>query len=275
MTTATPAEPVTHGDHRCYWRGCRLPECTAAASARGTHTRYMLQTGRGTICRPDLAARHIHKLRDAGMPDTQIKAAARIGDDTLYRIINRTSSIRRSTEQRVLSIPITRPFKAENCSKADAAGARRRLQALAVAGWPEAAMAARMGVEEKTVRRALTGNALVSRRTLAKVRALFAEVWNKRPEDCGVLPVSAKRARLLAERHGWHPVGAWDDIDDPNEEPQYGERASRVEAVIEDTAELAAQGYSREAISARLGITWGAIRRVHARKGVQMPELPE
>ena len=46
----------------------------------------------------------------------------------------------------------------------------------------------------------------------------------------------ANRARTWAKRHGFAPPLAWDDIDDPDEKPNYGERAdhhARDEAVIE------------------------------------------
>lgn len=272
MTTAT-VQAVPHGDHRCYWRGCRRPECCSAAAARNKRSSYLRQTGRGTICPPDRAARHIQQLR-AGMEDAQIKAAAKLGDETFYRILN-GRSIRRTTEARILAVPVQRS-SAANCSKVNGAGGRRRLQALAVAGWPVATLAARLSVQENTVHRVLCQEGgLVSRRTLARICDLFSEVWNRRPEDCGVPPVSAKRARGLAARHGWHPVGVWDDIDDPSEVPQYGARVSRVDAVVEDATELIAEGYSREAIAERLGITWDAVRQAYIRKGAPLPELAE
>jgi hypothetical protein len=48
---------------------------------------------------------------------------------------------------------------------------------------------------------------------------------------------------------------------------------SRVRAVVDDAAELAAQGYSREGIAARLGIGWDAVRQAYRRDGSSLPAM--
>jgi hypothetical protein len=272
MTTAT-VRAVPHGDHRCYWRGCRRPECTTAAGARVARSRYLLHVGQGTICSSDQAARHIWRLRGAKMSDIQIRAAARLDHETFHRILN-GRAIRRATEHRVLAVGRRAPVAVGSLANVDVTGSRRRLQALGVAGWPELVLAARMGMNVRSVQRAISPcSQLISHASAAHITALCAELWDKRPEDCGVSPISAKRTRRLAARHGWHPLLAWDDIDDPSEVPQYGARASRVDAVVEDATELIAEGYSREAIAERLGLTWDAVRQAFIRKGVLLPEL--
>jgi hypothetical protein len=40
------------------------------------------------------------------------------------------------------------------------------------------------------------------------------------------------RARNLAARHGWLPPLAWDDIDDPNETPDFGADDYDVDPVV-------------------------------------------
>lgn len=272
MTTAT-VRAVPHGDHRCYWRGCRRPECTTAVSARVARTRYLLHVGQGTICSSDQAARRIWQLRGAKMSDIQIRAAARLDHETFNRILN-GRAIRRTTEQRVLAVHRQTPGAAGSLANMDVTGSRRRLQAMAVTGWPESVMAARMGMNLRNVQRAISPcSRLISHSSMVRITALCAELWDQRPEDHGVSPVSAKRTRRLAARHGWHPLMAWDDIDDPSEVPQYGARASRVDAVVEDATELIAEGYSREAISDRLGLTWDAVRQAFIRQGTPLPEL--
>jgi hypothetical protein len=48
-------------------------------------------------------------------------------------------------------------------------------------------------------------------------------------------------------------------------------RLSRVAAIVEDTAELAAQGVPRAVIAARLGIAWNSVQIAHSRAGVAVP----
>ncbi|NUP24135.1 MAG: hypothetical protein HOZ81_50385 [Streptomyces sp.] len=271
MTTTT-LKPVAHGDHRCYRRGCRRPECTTAAVAQANLDRYLRETGRGNVRPSKRAAAHITRLRDSGMPDSHIVRDARLSQDTFTRICA-GRPIRRDTEQRVLAVAMS-PTLSANCSRVNAVGTARRLQALAVAGWPERTIAIRLGVGISTVNRIITGKrTTVSRRTRDKVTVLFSEWWARRPEDCGIPAVYVARVQAAASRHGWHSGGAWEYIDDPDEQPWYGVQASRVDAVVEDASELIAEGYSREAIALRLGITWDAVRQAYIRKGEPLPEV--
>ena len=66
------------------------------------------------------------------------------------------------------------------------------------------------------------------------------------------------RARLYAQRNGWHGPLAWDDIDNPNEQPETAEddATPRYLALAEDAEWLErTQGYTREHAAARLGVT--------------------
>lgn len=269
---AVTLKPVAHGDPRCYRRGCRRPECTSAASARAELAKHHRATGRGSIRPSARAAAHITRLRDSGMPDSQIMAVMGLSRDTFHRICA-GSPIRRDTEQKVLAVTAA-PRPSANCTRVVAVGTARRLQALAVIGWPERTIAVRLRIGIGTVNRIITGErTAVSLRTRDRVCGFFAEHWGRTPEDYGVPAIYAARARKVASRHGWHPAAVWDNIDDPAEQPQYGATVSRVDAVVEDASELIAEGYSREAISQRLGIAWDSIRQAYIRKGVQLPEL--
>lgn len=94
-------------------------------------------------------------------------------------------------------------------------GTSRRLQGLAAAGWPTTVIAGELDVHPTRVerlRRCTTG--YVSPATAAAVRQLTAEL-------CVELGPSRK-SRNEAARRGWVPLGAWDDIDDPDAMPIYG-----------------------------------------------------
>ncbi|MCG6493413.1 hypothetical protein [Kitasatospora sp. A2-31] len=223
----------------------------------------------------DRAAAHIRRLRRAGMTDGQIRAAAKISRDTLYRIIA-GAPVLRATEARVLAV---RPTPAAGPTRSTSAvpphGTRRRLQGLVVAGWPPVVLAAALGMRLQLVHELLNRcEQGVSVGTEERVRLLTRELWSRRPEACGVTHTATLRARQLADRRGWHPLAVWDDdtIALADAVPEYGVEVSRVQAVVEDTAELMAEGLSRAGIASRLRIQWDAVRQAHRRAGVATPE---
>jgi AraC-like DNA-binding protein len=208
------------------------------------------------------------------MTDLQISAAAKVSTTTLARITTQSGLVRRAVEQRILAV--ASPAAGPVISKApvDPTGTVRRLRALVVAGWPPSALAARSGTDARHLRRVLNESyGFVTLRLEERVRALFANLWNQGPADHGVSPVSVARARKVAVLRGWHPAAVWDDIDNPAEQPNYGEHTPRPDAIVEDVAELVAQGLTREAIAERLGITWDAVQKAHARLSTPLPEL--
>jgi hypothetical protein len=247
------------------------------ASLQAKHTRYRRAHGGTATTTPERAATHIAGLRREGMTDLEIRAAARVGVATFYRAVGEQGPITRTSERRILTV--TPPTaRTAPCSTAGVPphGTRRRLQALVHAGWPPPVLAAALGRHVQHVHELLHRERdQVSLRVEAAVRALFAELWDQQPEQHGVRPAAATRARALATRHSWHSDVVWDNLDDPNAQPQYGTETSRQQAVIEDTAELVLEGLSREGIAARLGIQWDAIRQAHRRAGVDVPLIHE
>lgn len=274
MRPAIPAEAFDHGDPRRFRRGCRCEDCRAGERRRRNKSTYLVATGRRTLRDPQTAARHIEALRRAGMNDGQIMGAAGICPDVLYRLL-RGGRISALNERRILAVPVAAPQQVDKPGRytIDGTGTRRRLRALAVAGWPSTVIGEHLGVTREFVNELTNRDGAVQARTEDRVRAVYLQLWDKRPEDHGVLPWVARRLRGLAADHGWYPAAAWDDMDDPNEQPQLGGEQVRREAIVEDAAELIRQGLSREAISGRLGMTWDNIRTAHSRCGVPMPEL--
>ena len=97
----------------------------------------------------------------------------------------------------------------------DSTGTRRRIQALHAIGWTWAALAPELGITR-------SGVGLLARdrnqTSYASTAQRVAEVYERL---CMVTPVgsAAKRARTNAARQGWLPPLAWNDIDDPAEQP--------------------------------------------------------
>lgn len=110
--------------------------------------------------------------------------------------------------------------------KLPAIGAARRLQALQCLGWSVPAIAARCGIARQHLYRIIHiehPTTYVS--TLAAIETAYNELCMTHPpattpgELSGVV-----RVRNHARRNGWAPPLAWDDIDDPNEQPDPGYR---------------------------------------------------
>lgn len=241
------------------------------------HRNYARSNGTRATVTPDRAAAHIDRLRRAGLLDQQILDTARIARRTLTRAARRHGPITVISERRILAVPLpTTPARPLSAATVPPCGTFRRLQALVHAGWPPMRLAVELGWHPKAVYRVLAeGRGNVSLRTEATVRAAFRRLWQMQPEEHGVRPIAAKRARLLAARHHWQPALAWDDIDAPDAVPDLGAEVSRVRAVVEDTAELVREGLSREGIAVRLGIGWDAVRQAHRRAGVPVPAVWE
>jgi len=230
------------------------------------HATYLRRTGVRATVTPDRAAHHIHTLRTAGLRDQQISTITGVSATTLYRIAKRHGPITRATEARILAAPIPASQHTTSTASIPATGTRRRLQALATAGYPTAWIALRIGIDRRNLTALLHGHdQRTTLRTAHRVTRLYLAHWDSRAEDHGVSPLAAARARRIAAANGWMPAAAWDDIDDPNAVPHLGGDVSRLVAVVEDTAELAAEGLSREGIAARLGIQWDAVRQAHRR----------
>ena len=96
----------------------------------------------------------------------------------------------------------------------DAAGTRRRIQALARAGWSMRHVAGRLGVTISTVSAyARPGRKRVEARVARAVRDVY--------DDLASTPGGCTRSQKWAQRRGWPPPLAWDDetIDDPAATP--------------------------------------------------------
>lgn len=156
----------------------------------------------------------------------------------------------------------------------DAAGTRRRLQALIWNGWSAAALAARYGCTPRAVRKMLAYER-VSAATAAKVRALCRELCGQPPPQRTPHERRAVTlARNLARKMGWAPMGAWDDdpgphyIDDPAAVPVPGcwrgaqdrppDGPPAVAAVIRQAREAA--GLTRPRLALVLGVSASAVK---------------
>lgn len=153
---------------------------------------------------------------------------------------------------------------------ADAAGSRRRLQALAVCGWSERALAAKLGGTPRLLARIMAGQPSVTAEIAARISILYDQLWNQSPPGrTKAERISATLAREHASRRGWAPPLAWDDeeIDDPAAQPHPWKRSPywHAEDLVAEVSELVAWGYSRAQAAMRLGTDRDTVDKAFAR----------
>lgn len=102
----------------------------------------------------------------------------------------------------------------------DATGTRRRIESLGALGWTGVQIGERLGVSGEHVRQ-LRSQDLVTREMARRMSAVFEELSMKLPpETTRTERHNASRQRNKARVAGWPPPLAWDDIDDPTEQPE-------------------------------------------------------
>lgn len=140
-------------------------------------------------------------------------------------------------------------------------GARRRLQSLQYVGWSRARVAEAAGWKTTGALNYLMRSDTITRSTHEKLALVFEALAMKQPPD----EMAAIRARTWARRRGYAPPLAWDDIDDPNEQPTGVRVEGKRRDLLAEWDDLRAAGESIEHVAHRLGVTAGAIERAEFR----------
>lgn len=202
-----------------------------------------------TVDSPDRAIAYVRRLHDeGGMSFRQIAESAplsnkgaNMAESTVgdlykgYRVSKEGSRpitrLPRETEYRILAVrmPVMDPNDA--LAQVPSVGTRRRLQALAVAGYGVRVIGRWMGAEHNYYHRLMIGVAgtdrhtyrLVTVGTRERVREMYEKLINTSPSESGVSNNSLARARNAALARGYLPGWVWDDdtIEDPDAFPEW------------------------------------------------------
>ncbi|MQS14482.1 hypothetical protein F7Q99_19990 [Streptomyces kaniharaensis] len=278
-----------HGTVTGYkYRGCKcLACCNAYAAYQRTRNRKRAYGTWQPLVDAAPARKHLEALHARGMAWEQIARVSGVPVTELRRLRIPMGShqpperIRRERAQLLLAVEFD---VAPTTPKAlvPSVGTARRVQGLRAIGWPLPVLTERSGLS----RHALTGamrQAMVQETTRTAVVELYDDLKDQDPRRHGVPDESTRKAITWAARSGWAAPNCWlsSDIDDPDAKPgpPEGRRYSspsagdRRQAIVDDTAELASQGCTREVIAVRLGVSWEAVQRAHSRAGVRIPPI--
>lgn len=216
---------VRHGMASCADYGCKLPECLRARQRAIKGRKFRAAHGIRSTVDASPAAAHLHRLVAAELSIRDIAARTGLSRATLHDVAGgKRDQVQRETAEAILAIPLPQRGAAPSINGwISATGARRRLQALSVRGFPMEALAREIDRNRKTLEEIRAGKR--PRLTMALNRAITQaceRLWNADPVDHGVSPHGAAAARRYAAQQGWAPLAAWDEerITNPRAKPR-------------------------------------------------------
>lgn len=145
-----------------------------------------------------------------------------------------------------------------------ALGYQRRLQALKAIGYTWAQVGEATGVPRATLQQIARGNyTRVSKVLAGKIEQGYRELYLQ-PQHA---TSSARKARAYAIRFGWAPPLAWNDIDDPNEEPKGVKDRALTAEDVRHIRQMVRNGYaSQTEMGERYGLSRASISRMCRRE---------
>ena len=182
----------------------------------------------------EAARDHLTRLRHDGGTYRSIAAAAALSPATVRAL----ASGRRRAQPATATAVLTVTSRTLPRSRLDATGTRLRLRALHVMGHGSARIARAVGVDPKTIRKLVRGDArTVSLQLRDAIAALYDAWWDKRaPERARFERAAATAARKRAIAGDWCAAAALDDdlLDTPGYRPRYGWKPAAGTGVASD-----------------------------------------
>lgn len=239
---------MTHGTRANYVRGCKCADCRAANARYTKLAKYRSDKGISTLVDAAPVKAHLAQLRAAGVGKRTIAQRAGVAQTVVNRLIGIDHSkparrVHPDTARKLLAVTID---DHADGTFIPSTGATRRIQALVSIGWTQTELGRRIGWTTANLNRITLGQVdNITRATYKLINDLYDEL--------SMRPGPSQRARNLAARRSWAPPLAWDDIDNPNEQPAE-RRSTRQGVAVEDVLELYQAGEIPDAIAHRFGI---------------------
>lgn len=208
----------------CYGNhGCRCSDCREGHRLRMDRRRRLIAYGRwGGMADATEARAHVNKLRET-FSVREIAAAAGVTSHVVNRVSLGWGDRIRAEHVHALLHCDPAPLEMAG-TFVDGTGTARRVQALMFMGWTGEELMRRTGLSEASIYRPAAGGH-VTVRVRDTIAVLYDELWDQEPSQATPSEAfTVRRAKLRARRLGYVSPLAWDDIDDPEEKPQRGQR---------------------------------------------------
>jgi hypothetical protein len=269
MATAIRKEAPHHEKLTCYvdYR-CRRPDCVDRYTQQNRARRLAHANGTwDKLIDAEPVRQHLLTLHAAGITIHRVATLtgmeyANVRIYTQHGYKNSEPRRRRITPEvaaRILALDINEITPA----KIDATGLKRRIQALAVIGWPTEHVASRAGLSPRNIS-TLIQQPTVLAATAQAITTAYDELRHRSARRNGVSKNVATRTRNRAATKRWPPPKYWDEtgaIDDPHFTPEY--KVTQAEILAEDARWLiSVGGLNRNQVAERLNKDRSYIDRV-------------
>lgn len=227
--------------------------------------KYQLDTARG-IYRGYVdatpARERVQALMDRGFTASAIGRAAYVSHDTVTRVAHGTEQIWQATARALQGVSEARVIAATpGNGYVPRLGATRRVRALQRIGWNMPQIAHAADVTPRTIRAIVDpaqGTTLVSRATHDAIDQAYRALC--------MTPGPDQRTARMGERRGWVPPLAWDDVDDPVEQPNLDGEPRKLEvADIEWLVRY--ERHTWETLAHRFGVKRNSVKSALRRAG--------
>ncbi|MEU2924156.1 hypothetical protein ABZ636_03715 [Streptomyces sp. NPDC007251] len=244
---------------------CRCRTCINGWTRAGQKRLLGRLEGRPASVPAKPVTSHLNMLLAANMTHQQIAGVSGVDVSTVRaHAAGRFPNIHRTTAEKLLAV---RPLRRPTTGWVPALGAIRRCRALYTLGHgPKAIAAANPDLQLRTVEYIVRGKRIY---ITAACHNAVSDAYRALCQTTG----PSDQVRQRAAKEGWHGPLAWDDIDDPNEQPDTEgvvRLIKRPKAFIdlELVARRTAQGHTAEQIAAEIGCHIRSV--VRARRRAEM-----
>jgi hypothetical protein len=203
-----------NGPRNGAWAPCRCPKCVARHSRACALRDLARLRGEPPLHPAGPLVEHIEMLVDSGMTYRLIAARANVARGTVsYLARGISKGCHRAKALRILAV---QPADLDEISLRPVLGSERRVRALYAIGHGPASIAKASGLDPTTISYIANGHwSLIGGRVAFAVQRAYRLLASR--------PGNSAPARRRARQMGWNGPLAWDDIDDPNEQPEVSE----------------------------------------------------
>lgn len=250
---------MKHGTNEMWEAGCR--RCAYCKAARHNYLKNLRKLGKtnDAFVPASLALDEVNKLKERhGLTDVDIAKAARLHPDTIRRL--RVGKYQRASVEVLKKL---KSIKGAVPSFSHPIASQRKIQAMQLKGYSHRAICELHPDLKIDVIHRLSANyrARVTRKTHDAIAMAWVKV-TQLPEPQGR---SANAVRTLAKKKGYYPFGAWENINDPDCEPDSGvfvEGQTPLTDAILRLRSLAARGFQIQDIAKEANVSRSSLYKI-------------